>query len=443
MTDIENDENLEINFRKIFSIFLFFTIISIFVFNFKNQLMGISPYYYRWLFTINELINQYGITNVWTPYPQGIQLVSYGIYVISYLFSLILYKIFFGINTFTHLSLFTALFRILLIYIPHVLTFILIYLIGKEFHEKIGLFACIAYALFWTPFYNTVISNDVYDIFPVFLLVASIYLLIKNHTNLSAVFLALGAAVKLFPIVVFFVAFKYIRSENNKIKFGILFFAILLMIYMPFAISNIDIFMSPYHWQSGRPVWQSWYAILAYVMDIPFDYSQQYYWGDSLKSNWIWMGITPKSELMIITIPKQPSQWWNSLSSIGLIISFVPILFAKIQTPKELIDWSLYALTAFMFWNIGWSPQYVLFLLPFIIFLYIDRLQDGIYLAFFLQLIVALAWPVLLPLAMKGDLLFIVWYSIAVIVRYAIFLFIMAVILKRYVNHLSLRNIWT
>ena len=442
MADIEIDEKLEIDFRKIFTLFLIFNITSIIILNLKTQLIGyVGGGYTVWHFNINELIKTHGIVNVWTPYPQGAQIISYAVYKISYYISIIFSNIFGPIETFAHLPIFHALFLLLIIFIPHILTFVLIYLIGKEFNEKIGLFACLAYAFFWIPYYFAVLTNYVYDPLTMLILVAGIYYLITKKQTYAAILIALGTVIKIFPVLLFLPALKYIKSREDRIKFLFLFSSIILIIFIPFILFNKDMFLSPYYWQNGRPPWESWYAIIGYVMDLPFNYSQPYYLGDR-SVGWIYWGLQPNLSTLTTPVPKQPTQWWNLLSLAGIAVSFLPVVLTRIENKKQLIDWSLYILTAFMFWNIGWSPQYVMYLLPLIIFLFIDRLQDGIYLAMFLQILVALGYPVLLPLAMRGDFIFIIWYSFVVLARYAVFIYIMAVIIKRYSGGYAVGNIW-
>ncbi len=115
MADIEIDEKLEIDFRKIFTLFIIFNITSIIILNLKTQLIGyVGRGYTVWLFNINELIKTHGIVNVWTPYPQGAQIISYAIYKISYYISIIFSNIFSPIETFAHLPIFHALFLLLI-----------------------------------------------------------------------------------------------------------------------------------------------------------------------------------------------------------------------------------------------------------------------------------------------------------------------------------------
>jgi hypothetical protein len=438
-SDIEN-KDLIINFKNIFTLFLFFNLTSVIALYLRPQLIGLIQGYSTWIFKVNQIIEVQGITNTWFQYPQGIQLILYGIYKFSFYLSLVFLKIFQNTETFSHLSLFNAVYMILLFFVPHILTFVLIYLIGKEFSEKIGIYASLAYAFFWIPFYYSILINYPYDPFPLFLLLGGIYFVLKKRVNHSAILIALGATVKIFPILLFLPAIKYIKNRNVKFKFSITFIAVLLVIFLPFIIANKDIFLSTYYWQNGRPPWGSWYMILAYIIDAPCNYSQPYYLGN-ISTGWIYWGLQPNLNTLITPVPKQPTQWWNLLSLAGMAVSFLPVVLTRIENKKQLIDWSLYIITAFMFWNIGWSPQYVMYLLPLLIFLFIDRLQDGIYLAMFLQILVILGYPVLLPLAMRGDMVFIIWYSLVVLARYAIFIYIMAVIVKRYSGGYAVGNI--
>lgn len=433
MTEPEKNDaiSLDIDFKYIFSIYVMFYSAAFIVNNLHNWFRGSHGTYIIWMYKINVLITENGITNVWTPYPQGMVIISYILYVLSSGFSNILILLFGDFRGFYALSVFGLLFNILILFIPNILIFILIFLIGKEFNEKLGIYLCLAYAFFWTPFYYIVLTEYVYDPLPVLFTVLSIYLLIKCNVKSSAVFLGLGVVTKLFPVILFPVFFKYLKTSKDKAIFSIIFSAVLIVFFMPFMAANVEFFFSPYYWQSGRPPWQSMYTFFAWFSHMPFNYSQAYYWGDT-QISWIAVGIAPKLETLTVAIPRQPGMWWNIVSVIGMLLSMAPVFIKKIEAKNELLDWSLYSIIVFMFWNIGWSPQYVLFILPLVLFLFRKNPINGIFLAFVLQVSVGLAYPVLLPFAMSGAPVFIIWYWLAELVRYLIFIFIILVILNRY-----------
>lgn len=438
MTELEKNDtsSLDIDFKYILTIYVLFYSIALIIQNSRKWLFGYTGSYIKWMYDINVLITENGITNIWTPYPQGMQIISYLLYVISSGFSNILTLIFGDFRGFYALPVFGLLFNIFILIIPNILIFILIYLIGQEFNKKLGTYLCLAYAFFWTPFYNIVLTEYVYDPLPVLFTVLSIYLLMKDKLKYSAIFLGLGVVTKLFPVILFPVFFKYIKNSKDKAIFSVVFSVILIIFFIPFMITNFEFFLSPYFWQSGRPPWQSMYTFFAWLTQMPFNYSQAYYWGNT-QTSWIAVGITPKLETLTLAIPKQPGIWWNIVSVIGILISMVPVFIKKIKSKNELLDWSLYSIIVFMFWNIGWSPQYILFILPLVLFLFLRNPINGILVAFGLQLSVGLAYPVLLPFAMKGELVFIIWYWLAELVRYLIFIFIILVVLNRYYKFIS------
>ena len=65
---------------------------------------------------------------------------------------------------------------------------------------------------------------------------------------------------------------------------------------------------------------------------------------------------------------------------------------------RSIVRWSLFALSSFFLFSIGWSPQYELFLVPLILLAFDDPLV-GAAAALALQVVTFLDYPLLLPWA--------------------------------------------
>ncbi|MFQ6085282.1 MAG: hypothetical protein ACE5OY_03330 [Candidatus Bathyarchaeia archaeon] len=364
----------------------------------------------RWTIEFCELFREKGLTNVWTPYPQGANLIYH------LLFSLA------SLGPWRDM-LFWMLWKIFLHIIPDVLTLLTIYLIGRELAgERIAFLASMYFTFSFAPYLYGLLTNFVYDPFPVFLTVLGLYLLIRRKLIGSAVVIGIGTAVKLFPASLLIVGLRLFKGRR-RIRFAITSLMLTSVILLPFAIANPPIFVSTYHWQSGRPPWETLYSYVLAAIDAPFSFDQPYY-RDYFASNsgWLFWGITPNPNTLTTPIPPQPTRWWNVTSLLGFALMLSPLLLASVRESEEIIGWVTYVFLAFFLWNIGWSPQYELFVIPLLLYSYGNRIHRAGAVSYLLQGTVLLEYSLSPPgvIQVGGVASFKILFGL---LRYSIFAF--------------------
>src|SRR5205085_12521693 len=106
---------------------------------------------------------------------------------------------------------------------------------------------------------------------------------------------------------------------------------------------------------------------------------------------------------------------------------------ARSAAPASLIRWALFALAAFMFWGIGWSPQYELYLVPFVLLAFRPPVV-GLVAALLLEGLTLLEYPVLLPWAYYygGSPVWLAWA--AVVGRYCLLAWVCWLVVREEVD---------
>jgi hypothetical protein len=115
---------------------------------------------------------------------------------------------------------------------------------------------------------------------------------------------------------------------------------------------------------------------------------------------------------------------------VGIVLSFAVLLAARRKSLRSIVRWCLYSLVVTFVFGIGWSPQYELYLIPFILLAFEDPFV-GAGTALALQTVTVLEYPILLPWAFfyGGSLVWVAWG--VVLARYVILGWLCVEIVRR------------
>jgi uncharacterized membrane protein len=206
------------------------------------------------------------------------------------------------------------------------ITYIL-YLIVKENYKKIS---SIWYYWILAPSF-IVYSLYNYDLLAITFTILAYYLLTKNKYNYSAISLAIGAIIKFFPVYLLPIFIINLPKEK-RLKYFVIFVITFLVCNLPYMISNFSTWAHPYLWQITN--------------NLSHSAREQTYW-------WMLYPYLGKS-LGIISI----------ILFAGLYIYFVIKLKNK-PLPVQIVA----ILILFLLTDRIYSPQYNLYLLPFLVIL--------------------------------------------------------------------------
>lgn len=233
-----------------------------------------------------------------------------------------------------------------------------------------GLWPAILYGFLFTPVYT---MAGWFEPMPLFFLLLGLCLLIagKKWWLLSAVAAALGFLVKLTPIMLVPIAIRWLgarlslraareawfnpRHPDNLLRatlYTLIFFAVVIGLGYPLVGYNLDLAFVSFQIQPLRPSWQSIWALL-----------------DGYHS---W-GLVPLSMKNIEGLDGEP--WPTRLPWTAISIAFLAVYlffytraynWQRVRTP---IAFAGFSVTLLFLYSKGWSPQFLVWNLVFIVLL--------------------------------------------------------------------------
>ncbi len=167
-----------------------------------------------------------------------------------------------------------------------------------------------------------------YDLPVVFLIVLAVYLFYRQKYYWAISALALGTVMKVFPV--FLLPIFILKSpRKNWVKLGLLFIVIVVLLNLPYILQNFNNWIFPYTWQIGS--------------NLSKDPTAGTYW-------WIFYKYLGSF-----------AGWFSLILFAGLYI------FTYIKLKKaDLIYLCLAVILIFLLTDRIYSPQYNLYLLPFL-----------------------------------------------------------------------------
>ena len=239
-------------------------------------------------------------------------------------------------------------------------------------------------------------SCNRYDILPAALSILSIWLLSKEKYKFSVFFLALGVLTKWYLILLFPIFLKFYYSRYKKINLSMIYifcFTGIAFILPTLLSGGIEAVLVPYKFHMAR-------------------------------------GLN-KESLFYLLKSILGSDAWFTIFFI-LQFSIVPFcLINKIDSLQKVVKWSSLSILVFMLFAKFYSPQWILWVLPFLILR--ARNKKDIVLIILFDLVTYLYFPVIYD--GYPNLL----YSI-VVVKTIIILYLIATIFKDSLNQLNQRQ---
>lgn len=268
-------------------------------------------------------------------------------------------------------------------------------------HIPLSLKATVFYALLFAPVYTLL---GWFEAMPLFFLLLGLDLLLSRRRGLwiaSAVAAALGFLVKLTPMMLVPVAVRWFgarlsfdamrhewfnrRSQGNLLRpviYALVFAGVVIGIGLPLVHFNPSLALSSFTVNSIRPPWQSVWALLDGYYGfglVPVDMrnlrglSEGGQWSSSLPWSWITIGFA----LIYLWLYTRAYDWRRVRT---------PVVFTAVS-----VIW-------LFLYSKGWSPQFVVWVLAFVVLLRADMF--GVLLAVMLTLLNVLessAFLILLP----------------------------------------------
>jgi hypothetical protein len=395
--------------------------------------------YAEWLERVASLSMTRGLAHVWTPYPQATPMLLLSLEGVAGVVSSWLHS-----DVWTSYTLFRWMFQAVFLLVPSILLVSTTYQIGMLMSPAAATLGASLVAFSFAPLYYGITSSLVTDPLPVCVMLLAIWFLLCDRPGWAGTAIGLAGAMKLIPLVLIVPAVVLCGTWRTRWKLVVVPAIVMACVFVPFLVSDADIFWSPFRWQSGRPPWESLYAFVNWLVSAPFEYAQPAFedLGTGHNFGWVFWGITPPLTALTSAVPQSPPHWENLVAGIGALASLLAVAAARSSGPRAVVRWAMYALAVTFFWSPGWSPQYELYLIPLAALAFESPLVAiGAVVA--LEVPTFLEYPLLLPWAYfyGGSAVWLAWA--ATLARYMVLAWLAVYVLRTEASRAALRGRFT
>ncbi len=245
-------------------------------------------------------------------------------------------------------------FRILLsmvLLLAETANLILIYRIAKRLHsEKIAIRVAWVYSLLFVPL---LVMLGRFDVLGLTFLLLALYLTLLRRSAGGAVIAGLGFMVKLWSVIVVPVAFWREPTWRRRLLLIAITLLTIVILSLPFALLNPELFASSWTINLKRSSWETVWALL-----------EGYTW-------WGWPGGANRFDPAEAGANQHPSTLpWLAIST-GFALLYLWLWTRRIdwQDDRRVVAFTALTMNLVILYLKGYSPQYLAWLLPFVILL--------------------------------------------------------------------------
>lgn len=253
--------------------------------------------------------------------------------------------------------------------------------------------------------------NYSHQVVPTFFLLLAMDLFLSQRRTLSALALGLGIAAKLTPLFFLAVALKFLWPDWKRILlYGMVSLLVFGLFFLPFiGLGKLDWTMASFKAWANVGSWRTVWAL------IDGNYGPGYY-GPLETRTQIQEAVVPRANPSVIPT-------W--LSTLVFAVAYLWLLAKPIdkKLPKNLVFFTLIAALFFHLWSKGWSPQWMVLLIP--IFLLSFPGKTGLIIVLGVSALTFIEWP-LLELLDSNSL-----YAVQISLRTISFIAILFLLIKK------------
>ena len=221
----------------------------------------------------------------------------------------------------------------------------------RVWDEPRGLVTAVTYAALFYPIY---IANRHFESIAGFFLLLGVYLVISERRHTAALAIALGVLTKLFPVAAL-PALLAGRSWATRGRLVSLTLAAVAGALAPLAVIGREFFVASFQNMLLRPGWETLWALA----DGYFGFG----WIHRYRQ-------APHTALEFNYTPDLPAAaWWGVATVVAALYALLALRRVPL-TPAATVWTTGLALVAFALYLRGWSPQFMVWLLPFVLLAY-------------------------------------------------------------------------
>jgi hypothetical protein len=247
----------------------------------------------------------------------------------------------------------------------------------------------VLYALLFVPIYAML---GFFDAIALFFLLLALYLILRGRLLGSAVSVGIGFVVKITPIIFVPVALRQLWDEaedgRTALRDGALYLVATaltaVVLLLPFLLSQPAWLWTSARAMAGRSSWETVWAVLEGY----FGYG--IVGGDRLNPAEIAFAVHDS------TLP-----WWLITLGFALLYLVLWTRPADYRQPRNMVALTGLTVTLFLLYSKGYSPQFLAYLLPFVLLLFPDA--RGVTYSLVLTLLNVLEQPVYFVLVPQAN----------------------------------------
>jgi hypothetical protein len=252
--------------------------------------------------------------------------------------------------------------------------FVLVYRLGEAIGGRAGATrAAWVYAVLALPLYYL---TGWFDCLPLFFLLLALYLATSHgrRATLTGLAIGVGFMVKLMPLLILPVAIQTLRRWDDEPGNGTLrrvgrflwsyrwalvcagaALVAIGVIAAPFLLARPDLFIASFVSMFARASWESVWAIL-----------DGYFWGGSIVAKW-----PQRADPATALIPQHGSDlpWLAISAAFALVYLVLWLLQRDWRDVRRVVAFTGLGTLLFLIYSKGYSPQFLVFVLPFVVLL--------------------------------------------------------------------------
>jgi hypothetical protein len=250
---------------------------------------------------------------------------------------------------------------------------VLVYLIALELYGQDTALKCgWFYASLFVPVYTFV---GFFDCLPLFFILLTLWLLLRQRAFWAGITLGVGFMVKVLPAIILPVGLRTLPGLSRKVRYLVISGIVVGLLSLPFLWLNADLFFTSFRSALGRSSWETLWAVLEGYYDFGV------IGGDRMDPLVTDFSVHPS------TLP-----WlWISLAFalVGLWIYTWPL---ESENKSKVVLLAALTLNLFTLYSKGYSPQFLVYILPFVVIL-LPNLRGVVY-CLLLSLVNFIEYPV-------------------------------------------------
>ncbi len=230
--------------------------------------------------------------------------------------------------------------------------FVLVYAIAHRLKGREGAMRCAwLYAGLFFPLMTLLFW---FENFPLFFLLLGVYMIITRRPLWAGLAAGIGFMIKFVPALVAPVALRVLTDRSQRVTYLVAAASVTLLIALPFLLGNPGFFLTTFLHHASRGPWETIWALL-----------DGYYTGGAAPP------LETRFDLDTITIASQESHFPYGAVALVFVAVFLILYTRRIDWQYDLkaVAFCGLSINLFLLFSKGYSPQWIVNLLPFIVLL--------------------------------------------------------------------------